>query len=90
MLKRIWIWLCRERTRQTLAFLGGGLVVLVSGLWTYFHESAGEKHTVPIVAPQSAAQAQSTTAGQDARAESGGIAINAAGQARVTVRESKR
>lgn len=42
MLKRIWIWLCRERTRQTLAFLGGGLVVVVSGLWTYFHGSTDE------------------------------------------------
>lgn len=90
MLKRIWIWLCRERTRQTLAFLGGGLVVVVSGLWTYFHGSTNEKHPVPMVALQPVAQEPSTTVRQDARAEPGGIAINASGQASVTVSESKR
>ena len=90
MLKSIWFWLCRERTRQTLAFLGGGLVVVVSGLWTYFHGPTDEKHSVPMVAPQSATQEQSTTVRQDARAEPSGIAINATGQASVTVSESKR
>jgi type II secretory pathway component PulM len=90
MLKHIWAWISRERTRQTLAFLGGGLVVLVSALWTYIHEPAGEQHSVRAVAPESAMRAQTPGLEQEARAESHGIAINAGGQASVTVHESDR
>jgi tetratricopeptide (TPR) repeat protein len=39
----IWNWLLIEENRQILSFLGGGLVVVVGGLWiayTYFRKSA--------------------------------------------------
>jgi hypothetical protein len=85
VLKLIWAWISRERTRKTLTFLGGGLVVLVSALWTYIQEPTGEKHTVPVVTPQSEGRAQVAIPGQEARAGSSGIAINASGQASVSV-----
>ena len=46
-LKRSWRWISVEKNQKTLAFICGGLVVAVGGIYTYFEDS--DKATVPNV-----------------------------------------
>lgn len=46
-LNRVWRWFSVPKNQKTLAFIGGGLVVAISGIYTYFEDS--NKITPPNV-----------------------------------------
>lgn len=97
MLKRLWTWISRERNRQTLAWLGGAVVVIAGALWKiYTYDPPAKRPAVVDAAPKpsevSATQesvnaAEPAPTDQSAKADHGGIAINADGNARVSVQQ---
>ena len=88
MLKALWTWISKENTRSTLTWLGGAVVAIVGALWKlYTHEPAAEEPAVVDRGARTDAPAQPT---QTATADNGGIAINAEGNAHVSVDQSKQ
>lgn len=46
----VWDWLSIENNQKTLAFIGGGLVVVIAGSWQgYLYFSESHKESTPIV-----------------------------------------
>lgn len=57
----LWEWLRDESNRKVMAFLGSGLVAVVSGLWVAYQSGFFASGTSPEKVPEAAAQTAPAT-----------------------------
>jgi hypothetical protein len=67
MLANIWSFLQDENTRAILAWIGGGVVVLLGGLWTVFKFIFSKRKGERAPAPSVTASHGGVAAGRDIR-----------------------
>jgi hypothetical protein len=82
-----WTWLGKENNRSALILIGSALAAVASAAWAiYTYERPADSRPLQTDSPAEPVPAQPV---QRAIAENGGIAINADGNASVSVHQTK-
>lgn len=84
---RLWNWLSNSKTQKTLAFVGGGLVVLVGGAWQAYLHFSDKDFDLTKSPHQLTTPSNGIEAGRDitVKADKGGIAVIANGNVTIGI-----
>jgi hypothetical protein len=90
-----WKWISKRSNQKTLAWIGGAIAIVAGALWkVYTYQPPARAPSSSEVATQRREPAQevrpvlAARPAQEAKAETGGVAVNAQGDAQVIIQRS--